>query len=401
MTTAGEMLTDGAPGRGRWRRRLLVAVLIVVCAGIIAELLYVVVRSRSFFAISPGTAPVVSDKASCRAAPGGNYTLPGGQPCVRLVLPAAKAASVNGSVMMVDVLEGKATPWQYFLYQIGLLHRAEDGTVLLPNQEILGPTPPSQLGCQGNQQMADATQAARVVALRQLGYTVKQTDLGAQIDEVGTGTPAASAGLQCDDLVVGLNGAPVRSASQLVAAIHALAPGDVARLSVRRVVGGRTQTLQLSARLSGTPALGGQPADPRQAFLGVALETRAAFTYPFQVSFQVGPIGGPSAGLAMTLGVLDALTHGQLTGGLRVAATGTMDFRGDVGDVGGVAQKTVAVRHAGAQIFFVPISELATARSEAGPMKVYAVSTLAQTLTDLRELGGHVPAVPSGQNGAG
>lgn len=383
--------------KGRPKRRLLVAALILMAAVLVAEVVYVVVASRSYFAISPGTAPIVSDQPSCRPAGGGNYALPDGQPCIRLVVPASKAAAVAGSVMMVDVLEGQATPWQYFLHQVHLLHSVDDGTVLLPNQEILGPTPLSQLSCQDDQEMADATQAARVVALRTLGYHVTETDLGAQVDLVSPGTPAAAAGLECNDLVVAADGKPVRTAAQLVAAVHSLSPGDTIHLTVRR----GAQTLQLAARLEGTPALQGQPADPKQAFLGVAVETRATFGFPFDVAFKVGQIGGPSAGLAMTLGLLDALTHGQLTGGLRVAATGTIDLQGRVGDVGGVAQKTVAVRHAGAQVFFVPDSELAAARSEARSLKVFPVSSLSQALADLRSLGGKVPAVASGQNGGG
>ena len=88
--------------------------------------------------------------------------------------------------------------------------------------------------------------------------------------------------------------------------------------------------------------------------LGIDTEDQVDFTYPFPVSINVTNIGGPSAGLAMTLGVIDALTSGSLTGGHTVAATGTMDSQGDVGDVGGVAQKTVAVENAGATIFLGP-----------------------------------------------
>ena len=82
-----------------------------------------------------------------------------------------------------------------------------------------------------------------------------------------------------------------------------------------------------------------------------------------------------------------------------MAATGTIGVDGTVGDVGGVAQKAVAVRKAGAQVFFVPKDELTAARSHAGAMKVFAVSTLQQALNELESLGGHVPALPSGQNG--
>jgi Lon-like protease len=137
--------------------------------------------------------------------------------------------------------------------------------------------------------------------------------------------------------------------------------------------------------------------------LGIEPEDQVAFGYPFPVSINVTNIGGPSAGLAMTLGVIDALTSGSLTGGRTVAATGTMDANGDVGDVGGVAQKTVAVENAGASIFLVPPQEYGAAMSKDRPgLKVYAVSTLDQALAVLAAHGGAaLPASSSGVSAQG
>ena len=93
----------------------------------------------------------------------------------------------------------------------------------------------------------------------------------------------------------------------------------------------------------------------------------------------------------MTLGLIDTLAGGHLTGGHTVAATGTIDPLGNVGDVGGVAQKTIAVERAGATVFFVPTPELAAARSKAtSSLRVFAVNTLGQVLSDLEKLGGRV-----------
>ncbi|HQU00627.1 MAG TPA: PDZ domain-containing protein, partial [Acidimicrobiales bacterium] len=83
---------------------------------------------------------------------------------------------------------------------------------------------------------------------------------------------------------------------------------------------------------------------------------------------------------------------GSLTGGHVVAATGTMSANGTVGDVGGVAEKTVAVQRAGATYFIVPQVEVATARANAAPgLTVLGVTSLAQALKDLRALGGVTP----------
>jgi PDZ domain-containing protein len=95
----------------------------------------------------------------------------------------------------------------------------------------------------------------------------------------------------------------------------------------------------------------------------------------------------------MTLGIIDKLSGGHLTGKRIVAATGTIDSQGKVGDVGGVPQKTIAVERAGATIFFVPPQEYKAALSKDTPqLHVYAVSTLDQALAILKRFGGTVPA---------
>lgn len=135
--------------------------------------------------------------------------------------------------------------------------------------------------------------------------------------------------------------------------------------------------------------------------LGVQVEDQIGYTYPFPVTIDVTNIGGPSAGLAMTLGVIDELEGGSLTGGKTVAATGTIDDQGNVGDVGGVAQKTIAVENAGATIFMVPPQEYGAAKSKQKKgLQVYAVSTLDQALAVLAAHGGVVPPEPSSNAGS-
>lgn len=359
--------------------------------------------AHGYYMFSPGTAPTITASSACRSPqPGGDLVLPDGFPCARLDVPAGKAHMINGRLLMVDVYVGPATPFDYLLGKIGLLDTVTEGAQLIPRAAVLGATPQSQLACQDTQQMQGATSSAAVVAIRRLGYKVTENDLGAQLYQVQPGTPAAAAGLKCADIITALDGTPVHTADQLVADLQSHKPGDTVSITVsRQDSSGANRTVQLTARLEGTPALPQQKADPSKPFLGIVAQTDTTFTFPFNVNIEVGDIGGPSAGLALTLGLLDVLSSGQLTGGHRVAATGTISVDGSVGDVGGVAQKAVAVRRAGAQVFFVPPQELAAARSKAGPMKVYAVSSLEQALAILQSLGGRIPQVPSGQNGSG
>ena len=359
--------------------------------------------AHGYYLFSPGTAPTITSSNQCRSTqPGGDLTLPDGSPCARLEVPPGKSHPVSGRLYMVDVLVGPATPLDYVLGKLHLLGWINEGAQLYPRGDVLGTTPQSQLACQDTQQMQGSTSSAAVVAIRRLGYDVAENDLGAQLYQVEPGSPAAAAGLECGDIVTAADGTPVHTADQFVAILHKHKPGDPVSVTVNRQDDrGSTHSVTVSARLQGTPAIGRQAADPSKAFLGVITMTDATFKFPFTVNIDVGSIGGPSAGLALTLGLLDVLSGGHLTGGHRIAATGTIANDGTVGLVGGVAQKAVAVRKAGAQYFFVPKGELADARKGAGSMKVYAVTSLEQALQILGSLGGTVPPVPSGQNGPG
>ena len=109
---------------------------------------------------------------------------------------------------------------------------------------------------------------------------------------------------------------------------------------------------------------------------------------PFSVAIDTRSIGGPSAGLAMTIALLERLSPGELTGRQKVVVTGTIEGDETVGEVGGVKQKTLAVRAAGAKLFIVPKSEVALARPHAGTMRVVGVKNLDEALAALRQLGG-------------
>lgn len=368
---------------------IIVGAVIVLIVAVLATLLKV--GADGYYVLSPGQAPLVTASAGCRSVGGGSYALRNGDPCVQLVVPAGRAHTVEGSIMMVDVYEGKPSPWQYLLYKVGLLKRFDNDSVFLPNSAIVGNGSASQLNCQDTQQSVEATSAAPVAALRQLGYEVKENDLGAQIDTVLPGTAAAAAGLRCDDLITAVDGHAVHTAADVSSALSGLKPGTEVHITVSRGSGSSAKTIPLSARLGSVPALDGSPANLDKGFLGIESETRTTFDMPFPVQAQVGSIGGPSDGLALALGFIDTLTNGHLTGGLKVAATGQIEPNGDVVEIGGAAQKSVAVRKAGAQVFLVPPGNYKDAKSTAGDLKVFAVSSLSQALAVLKSLGGTVP----------
>jgi PDZ domain-containing protein len=353
---------------------ILAAAIIGIPTGIAAH------EASAYYVFSPGTAPVITASASCKPADG-ELALPGGEPCVRLVVPQGKAHAVDGQLMMVDVQVAQAGPLDWAEYQLGLLGKSRQ---FVPVAAYAGTTPTSELGCQDTQEMISADQDAALAALSVLAYKVNEKPLGVQIDTVLAGTPAWKAGLECNDVITAVNGKPVLTAPALTTALQSLQPGQVVSLTDRPASGGTSK--QVKVRLERPSANALAEGFNGHAYMGLDVETRVKPVLPFPVSVNAGAIGGPSAGLAFTLAILDALSNGKLTGGHKVAATGTIDPQGNVGEVGGVQEKTVAVEKAGAQVFFVPKAEYGDAQSVAhGSLKVVPVSTLGQVLQTLQQ----------------
>jgi PDZ domain-containing protein len=135
------------------------------------------------------------------------------------------------------------------------------------------------------------------------------------------------------------------------------------------------------------------PDTPTRAIIGFIPADTRTVQLPFEVGIDTDQIGGPSAGLAFTLALLDELTPGDLMGGVRVAATGTIGEDESVGAIGALAQKAVAVKAAGAKVFLVPKGqseeELADARRAVGSsVRIEPVANLAEALAILESLGG-------------
>jgi len=135
---------------------------------------------------------------------------------------------------------------------------------------------------------------------------------------------------------------------------------------------------------------------PEEAFFGVRVQTSFDVTFPYPVTIDSGQVGGPSAGLAFTLGLIDELTPGELTGGQEVAATGTISPDGTVGPIGGLEHKVDAVRHAGVKLFLVPDSqtpeEMARAQARTkGEVEIVPVHDLDAALAALAAHGGQPP----------
>ena len=185
-------------------------------------------------------------------------------------------------------------------------------------------------------EMVDSQQEAIAVALKETGHKVTQHVV---VGQVAKDAPSADL-LKAGDEITAVDGTPVTGTKVVRDAIMKHQPGDTVALSLVR--DGKPLDVQARTRDTGGRTTVG-------VFLGVK------FDFPVSVKFNVGDVGGPSAGTMFSLGLYDTLTPGPLTGGKQIAGTGTMDFDTEkVGPIGGIQQKLYGARAGGARWFLAP-----------------------------------------------
>ena len=366
-----------APGRRRgriWPWFVVGLVAVIIVGGWIAAKV-----SVNYYVLTPGDATPVSQY---------------------IEVPAADTHALTGTILLTDVFVTQLNALSYLRYKY-----FDSDSEVISGPELLGGTVnENQYLTQGYLQMAQAQSFATAAALTHLGYAVTSTNAGALVYGIEPKSPAQKS-LQVAQVITGLNGQATPSDCALVGALHGLTPGSTVTLSVEQssinsvgdfVPGPVVQKpVTLAAPPKGLVDSGCGPPTKPTAYLGIDPQTQQDWHFPVKVTVHTQNIGGPSAGLAMTLGIIDKLSSGRLTGHRIVAATGTIDQKGNVGDVGGVAEKTISVERAGATVFFVPSVEYKAAESKATPqLHVYAVNNVDQVLRILERLGGTVPTTP-------
>jgi Lon-like protease len=316
-------------------------------------------------------------------APGGSLDL-----ASRVSVTGTKAYSDRSDVMMLFVRErAHINLWS-------LLQAKLDSDIdLVKQSDITGDRSQHETDLQDVCDMTQSQDSARVAALRALGYKVPvlrglQT-LGLPhsfTTDVKDGPPVTTplfawkALAPCDQ-IVSADGHELKQPNDLSKIVKSRKPGSSVELGITR--GGKPMTVH--ARVV---------QGPDSPIIGVNLGLR--YKIPVHINVDTSNISGPSAGLAITLAIIDALTPGELTGGKRVAITGTIDPEGNVGEIGGLPQKALAARNAHAQIFIVPHcsddgcrKDVATARKRVGKnVELAEVSTLAEALKVLHDAGG-------------
>jgi Lon-like protease len=255
-----------------------------------------------------------------------------------------------------------------------------DGTIAVIPEEQVYPkgTSAKEAQKESDDQMRDSQEHATTAALRSLGIPVTTK---VAVEAVPPGSPSTGK-LLVGDVIVSVDGQPVDGGVALRKAITSHAPGDALNFVLERG-GKRVKATVTTTSESGTTIVG--------------IGTQDLADYPFTVRIGLKDVGGPSAGLMFALGIVDKLTPGSLTGGAFVAGTGEIDDSGNVGPIGGIAQKMIAARRAGATVFLAPSGDCAEAITTVPKgLHLVRVKTLASALSSLDALRANPAAkVPS------
>ena len=260
-------------------------------------------------------------------------------------------------------------------------------------KERYGTSTPTEQQRLGYQSMTTAKQIAEYVAYTRLGLDASFVYGDIIIEELvcleNPGPMSACKQLQLGDTITTLDGEPTPTLLDLAPLMADKKPGDIVTLTIKPANLPEGSSLEDVKRIQ----LIADPDTPTRPIIGFIPADTRTVQLPFEVDIDTDQIGGPSAGLAFTLALLDELTPGDLMGGVKVAATGTIEEDETVGAIGALAQKAVAVKAAGAKVFLVPKGqseeELADARRAAGPsVRIEPVADLTEALAILESLGG-------------
>ena len=275
-----------------------------------------------------------------------------------------------GGIYFVDVIERHATVLE------SLFPSIHSGATLVPASEIVPPGVSDQAAHQADlRAMTISQKIAAAVALRRLGYKIVAKPIGVIVAAL-SGQSHAVGKLQPSDLIVAVNGAPTLAITKLRTELAKVKPGEVVALSIDR--GGERRTVRVQTLAD--------PKNKKRAIVGFAPAQAVDVKLPLKVRIDARNVGGPSAGLAFALEVLEELGH-NVDRGYRVAVTGQIELNGAVDPIGGVKQKTLGAREAKADVFLVPAGDNAReARRYANGLRIIPVQSFPQALRALATL---------------
>jgi PDZ domain-containing protein len=329
--------------------------LLIACVGVIGALLVAALRSVPYVALLPG--------------PTYNTLGPlGHKPIVEIRGHPTFRTDGHLNMVTVSYIGGPNSRPPFNIFA-ALQSWLSPHDAVVPQRELFPPgQTQQQVQRQDTEQMVNSQSTATAAALCQLGINFTVIDT---ITSTVRGLPAAGV-LRNGDQIVAVNGVPVTCHVSAGDLIKAKAVGHPVALTIKRA-GALRKFILRTASYQGQPVIG--------------VNLVESFKFPFKVTINIGNVGGPSAGMMFALAIIDKLTPTNLTGGKFIAGTGEIEVDGNVDPIGGIQQKMVAARAAGATIFLTPASNCADAAGAVpAGLRLVKVSTLRGALAALKAL---------------
>ena len=245
----------------------------------------------------------------------------------------------EGNLYQLTVRRDEANYFTYIWAKV-------DNSVDLYSREVILPkgVTPQELSEISMQNMKTSENVAIAVALDSLDYEIETQGDGVLVVGILDDSPVAGKLLK-EDLITSINNEEIKSTTEFIALLRTYEIGDIVSIGIIREGIKKSIETKLIEHIDyeNEPMVGFLASTPNQRFV-----------FPISIDIDTGNVGGPSAGLMMALNVYNSLIENDITNGIKVAGTGTIEIDGSVGPVGGVKQKVIAAKNAGASLILVP-----------------------------------------------
>ena len=279
--------------------------------------------------------------------------------------------SFDGNLYQLTVRRDEAN---IYVYLWSLLNSSYD---LYPREVILpdGVTP-QELSEISIQNMRTSENVAIAVALKNIGYEIDSKGDVVAVVGLLEDSPVKDK-LKKGDLINSINNTDIYSATEFISTLRTYSIGETVSIGLLREIDGIKEQIYIKTTLIEHVEYEGEP---MVGFLATTVNER--FDFPFEIDIKTGNVGGPSAGLMMALNVYNNLIPEDITNSKIIAGTGTIEIDGSVGPVGGIKQKIIAAKRAGAELILVPVANFEEARPfETDKTAIVAVDSFDEALS--------------------
>ena len=277
----------------------------------------------------------------------------------------------EGNLFQLTVRRDEANA---LIYAWSLINDSYD---LYPREVILPKgVSPNELTEISIQNMRTSENVAIAVALNNLGYEIETKGDGVSVVGLLDNSPVKDK-LKKGDVLNSINNIEIFSATEFISTLRTYSIGERVSIGLLREVDGVKEQLYIQTTLIEHVEYKNEP---MVGFLATTVNER--FDFPFVIDIKTGNVGGPSAGLMMALNVYNNLIPEDITNSRIIAGTGTIEIDGSVGPVGGIKQKIIAAKRAGAELILVPVANFDEAKPfETDKTLIIAVDSFDEALS--------------------